>query len=214
MLEPRERREHAPDIACGAPAPESPIGNFSGVGCKAQVQDVDEIDFPTRVAQSNYVAQSPAVLPERLDGVFDATRCKVAQERIARAERQESKCRPAGGLGFRKKAIDDLVGSAVAAYGEKISITLRVGFAREARGLTRAARLSDFKIDAGLTNAPKRSRCEFAAAPASGRRIDDGKEVRVHGCRTSFKTGRMEVTAARPPRGQPGGESVQPARPA
>ena len=84
-------------------------------------------------------------------------RCKVAQERIARTERKESKRRSACSLGFRKKAIDDLKRSAVAAHGEKIPVALRVGCACEAGGLTRSARLSDFQVDAGLANAPQGS---------------------------------------------------------
>src|ERR1700733_7646474 len=213
MPESRERREHAPDITCGSPALEPPIGNLSGVGSKTEVQDVDVIDVTGRVAQSNHVAHTPAVVLKRLDRVFDAARGKVAQERIARAERKQSQRRPAFGLGLGKKAIDDLKRSAIAAHGEKIPIALRVGTAGEARRRTRSARLCDFQVDSGLPNAAQRSRSELAAATASGRRIDDGKEARVHLRRTSLATLCRDVKAARPPRGSAVFQSVQPARP-
>src|ERR1700689_2355216 len=213
MPESRERREYTPDITCGSPALEPPIGNLSGVGGKTEVQDVDEIDLAGCVAQSNHVAHAPAVVLQRLDRMFDAAGCKVAQERIARTERKQSQCRSAFGLGLRKKAVDDLKRSAIATHGEKIPVALRVGSSREARSLTRSARLCDFQFDTGLPNAAQRSRSELAAATASGRRIDDGKEARVHLLRTSLTTLRMDVKAARPPRGSAVVESVQPARP-
>src|SRR5580704_3266097 len=212
VFEPREHRKHAPDVACGSPAFEPSIGNFSGVGGKTKVQDVDEINVPGRVAQPNHVADTPAVSPEGLDRVFDAARSKVAQERIARAERKQSQCRPAFGLGLRKKSIDDLKRGAIAPHGKEIPVTLRVGCARKTRGLTCSARLSDFQVDTGLANTAQRLGRELAATSAPSRRVDDRKEARVHWGQTSPVTLEGEVTAARPLLGSAVGESRQPGR--
>src|SRR5277367_103327 len=175
MFQPREHREHAENITGSAPALESAIGHFACVGCETQVQHIDEIDFAGRVAQTNYITISPALLPKGLDRVLDAARREVAQERVARAEWEESERRTALSLRFGKKSVHDFVRCPVAADGEKISKALRVGPAGQRRGLARTGRLNDFEFDACLANTLERRGCEPAAASASGCRIDDGK---------------------------------------
>ena len=168
---------------------------------RAQVQHIDEIDFAGWVAQSNYVARTPVLLPKGLNGVLDAAGREITQERIARAERQKSERGPSLSLRFGKEAVYNFVRGAIASDGEKIPISLCISRAGQRCGLTRSARLSDFEFDARMANALECCARELAAASASGRRIDDREKARVHGCRTSFEILRTELTGARPLRG-------------
>src|SRR6185437_5622794 len=177
VLKADEAREHTEYVACFAPALEFSVGNFAGVGRKAEIQHIDVVDVPIGMAQADYIAGTAAAGLQCFDGVLDAARGEVAQKGIAGAERQKAQSGRRVGERFGEEAIHNFVRGTVTADRQEISEALRIGGARKHGGFAAGARVGYFEINAELPHALEGSRREGAATSATCGGIDDGEET-------------------------------------
>jgi hypothetical protein len=108
----------------------------------------------------------------RFDGVLHTPVAEIAQERISRAERQETPDvgrSPAIASGY--SPFTTLIGSPVAADGNEPPHAAFIGLARDLRGLATSARLGDFDLDASSAQPLQSGTKHFARfvrPPAAG----------------------------------------------
>ena len=88
------------------------------------------------VSEPYYVTWLSFFGSEGLDCIFQPLMAEVAQERIAGAEREKAEGRAPTTFSIRKKAVDDFVGSAVAANRNKVALPTGVSLARNLGGVT------------------------------------------------------------------------------
>src|SRR5258708_1938766 len=100
---------------------------------------------------------------------------KIPEEEIPCPEGEEpQRGRPAG-IRLREKPVHHFVGSTVPADRDELSLTLRVGLARNPRGIACALRLRHLNRNSARSQPLQRRTQHLAAAPAARRRIHDGQ---------------------------------------
>src|SRR2546422_10938006 len=129
------------------------------------------------VCEPQHVAGAPSPSEDGRGRVLHTAIGEVAQERVAGAERKktEGSALAVGGPG--KQAVDDLVGGAVAAYGEKLAIATRMRLAHQLRGFARAAALAHLQrhpSPAQLLDGARRQPAGTAAARREGNPDHEG----------------------------------------
>jgi hypothetical protein len=115
---------------------EQAIGDRADVGGEADTENVQRIDFAGSVSEPNQVHRPLAVREKSFEGIVGALLRKIAQKRIAGADRKEAQ-RNAIGIGVAgEDAVDDFVSGAVAADGQEVPVALGIGFAGEFAGVS------------------------------------------------------------------------------
>src|SRR5580704_5351629 len=107
--------------------------------------------------------------------MFYSAMAEIAQERIARAERQQAEPRSASSQSFWVEAVHRFIRSAIAPDGNEIPDATPICFAGHALRVSRPVGLGDFNLKIAGTQ-PIQGRTEqFAALSAARRRIHYGQ---------------------------------------
>ena len=117
-----------------------------------------------------------AAFSQRLHRSCRSILCKVAQERIARAQWQESQSDALDRRASRKNSVENFVSCPVAAYCKEASVALIVGFAGKLHRVPLAGRSDDVNLQSFLAQAHQRRSREFRGAAATGGGVDDGEK--------------------------------------
>ena len=135
--------ENTEQIAEIAKRLEHSIGQSSDISGKANAQEIEGIDFAGGVCQAQKVNGATATLEKRLHRSRGSVLCKVAQERIAGAKRQESQGDALNRGASRKNTIEDFVSSAISTDCKKTPVTLIVGLAGKLQSVAWTRRSDD-----------------------------------------------------------------------
>ena len=95
------------------------------------------MDYASSMAQPENITRAASLGKDRLDRELDSLVAKVAQERIARAQRQKCQRGPLAGRGLGKETIHNFVRRAIAPDRDEVADTAIVGGAGEFAGLSR-----------------------------------------------------------------------------
>src|SRR5229473_2224502 len=107
--------------------------------------------------------------------MFHTLVAKIPQEGIPCSQRQKPQRRTLTQARFWKKSIHHFVGSPVPADRDELSLTLRVGLARNPRGIEGALRLGNVDRNPARSQPLQRRLQQFTAAPTACRRIHDSQ---------------------------------------
>src|SRR4029077_12153849 len=91
--------------------------------------------------------------------------------------------------GMGEDTVEDLVGGAVAAYGDEAALILLVSLASEIGGVTRAGGSDYVNVEAVLAQAPDRGASQLGGAAAARGGVDDGEKGFSHAIRRLPKKG-------------------------
>ena len=114
--------------------------------------------------------------------MIDAAIAKVAEKRIAGTQGQERHGRALDAAGLRKEAVHDLVGSAIAADGNKVSYAARIRRSCNFGRIPRGASLGDLNLEATGFQALQCWAEEFTAASSTRGGIYDCEIVLAQWC--------------------------------
>src|SRR5713101_4821722 len=144
--------------------------------------------------QAKQVYGTLAIFEQGLHRGIGAVLCrKIAEEGITGAEGKKAK-RDAGTCScVGEDAVEDFVGRAVAADGDKTAIVLRVRFAGEVRGVAGARGGNHVNVQAVLAQACDERSGEFCGAAAAGCGIHDGEEGFSHEGAASYRSQRTKI---------------------
>src|SRR6266481_5241950 len=149
------------------------------------------------MVQTNDVARSPPAGTNRLDGIVRTAFGEIAEERIARPERQEAE----RGAPFRcrsgKKPIDDFEARAVATHSDEIAIAFCIRAVREHDSFAGRASCAHFDIEARGAKSFQRRRTKFPTAPTARRWIHDREVALVHKATVALRSSCLPICSAR-----------------
>lgn len=180
MLKRRQAREHAQNITEFAPAFETAISGFGDVCGEAESEQIEEIKFALRVAETDDVAGAAAIFLQRCDGMFYAARSEILQEGIAGAEREEAQGGAVVVRGVREKSVDDFEGGAITADGEEIADSFAVSLAGDFGGVACACGALYGQINSGLANSLQHRFGELPGFATAGCGIHDREKLFAH----------------------------------
>src|SRR5262245_11418797 len=132
------------------------IGNRAHIGCEADTENVERVDFPGAVSQANQVNGPLTIGENRFKGILRTFVREIAKKGIAGAKWEKTEGNPLGIGMARKDAIDDFVRGAVAADGQKISVALSISLASKFAGVARSRGGDDIHFDAVVAKASER----------------------------------------------------------
>src|SRR5437016_1490943 len=154
---------------------EHTIRQRGNIGRKAHTQKIEGVDFACSVLQPQKINGARAAFSQRLHRSCRSILCKVAQERIARAQWQESQSDALDRRASRKNSVENFVSCPVAAYCKEASVALIVGFAGQLHRVPLAGRSDDVNLQSFLAQAHQRRSREFRGAAATGGGVADGE---------------------------------------
>src|SRR6267143_1281765 len=109
---------------------EHTIGQSGDISRKSNAQEIEGVDFAGGMCQAQKIDSSRAAFEKRLHRSSGSVLCKIAQEGIAGAERQESQCDALDSGASRKHTVEDFVSGAITTDGKKAPVPLIVSLAR------------------------------------------------------------------------------------
>src|SRR5260370_22174693 len=171
--------EYAEQISQIAERLKHAVGQSSNISGKTNTQKMEGVNCASGMRQPQKIDSAGAAFEQRLHRSCGSVFCKIAQKRIACAQRQETQRDALNRPAFRKNAIESFVSGAIAADGQKAPVTLIVSFARKLHRMAWTRRSDDVDFQPLLAQASKRGSRQFRGAAATGGGADDG-EKSVH----------------------------------
>src|SRR5467141_300936 len=156
---------------------EHAIGQSSHVNRKSNAQEIEGIDFAGGMCKAQKIDSPRAAFEKRLHRSRGSVLCKIAQEGIAGAQRQETQCDALDGGASRKHTVEDFVSGAITTDGKKAPVPLIVSLARQLHGVARTRRSDDVDLQSFLAQTRESRPGEFRGAAATGGGVDDGEET-------------------------------------
>src|SRR6266852_1307430 len=172
----RHAHENAEQISEIAKRFEHAIGQRGNIGGKTDAHKIEGVDFAGGVRQPQKVDGASAAIEQRLHRSRGSVLCKIAQEGIAGAQRQESQRNALNRAASHKNSVKDFVGGAITANGKKTPVTLIVRFAGQLHRVALRCRSDDVDLQPVLAQARECRPREFRGAAATGGGVDDGEE--------------------------------------
>src|SRR5712691_3714487 len=130
--------------------------------------------------QANQIHWTLAAFGERLQRSLSAVLREIAQEGIARTQRQKAQRDALNRGASRKNTVEDFVSGAIATDGKKAPVALIVGLACKLHRVPLTGGGDDVDLQPFLAQTRESRPREFRGAAATGGGVDDG-EKSVHG---------------------------------
>src|SRR5262245_16699446 len=102
------------------------------------------------MSQPQNIAWLRLPLQQGIESILHALVSEVPQERVTGAQWKKSQRRPFASLSFRKQAVDDFVGSSIAANGNEFSISLGVSIPRNRGSVADAGSFRNFDLNSTI----------------------------------------------------------------
>src|SRR5258708_292120 len=169
--------ENAEQITEIAKRLEHAIGQSGDISRKANAQKIEGINFAGGVRQAQKVHGSSAAFEKRLHRSSGTVLCKIAQEGIAGAKRQEPQCDALNGGAARKNTVEDFVSCTISTHGKKTPVALIVSFAGKLHGVARTCRSNAVDLQPFLAQTRQCTPREFRGAAATRGGVDDREEA-------------------------------------
>src|SRR5581483_5438414 len=168
---------------------------------KPNTEQIDVVQDTASVLQPHDITVPRTSGYQRFTSVVGAAGAEVSQKRISCAEREKSQSWWLSALRLRKQAVDDLVGSTVAADGEESSISGRIRLARQDDTFSRGMGKVRFESNTRRAQILHGRAGKLSRAPSARRRIDDCEPILFHsGVRAESRLVRLRICWASSPR--------------
>src|SRR5258708_13611849 len=127
--------------------------------------------------QANQIHGTLAAFGERLQRSLSAIFREIAQEGIARTQRQKAQRDALNRGASRKDTVENFVSGAIATDGKKVPVTLIVGLAGKLHPMPLNGRSNGVNLQSFLAQTRERRPTEFRGPAATGRGVDDAQET-------------------------------------